>query len=97
MIQTWPTRLVPGPGNFIFASGGGRAGCWMPVLIGECEDLSTLEDHVLRRAGPDRLTVSHIHFRPNQDAGLRRHEVADLVALWVPAGNASGTGHRWPT
>ena len=94
IVRCWPGRPIRGPGNFIFTRSTGHRHGWIPVLIGECENLSALNDHVLHRAGPDRFIVSHIHYRLNLDPVSRQREVADLVELWIPAANAAVTDTR---
>ena len=91
-IYEWPTRLSPGPGNFIFTCGSsGRSssvGNWRPLLIGETADLSELTVHEQLRMGRHALT--HVHIRANfNPVAVRRREVADLDAKWTPSGHES--------
>ncbi len=86
-IHEWPTRLSPGPGNYIFASNEG-AGAWRPLLIGESVDLSELTAHERMLVGPHALT--HVHVRLNfNPVAVRRREVSDLAAKWLPPGHDS--------
>jgi len=80
-VRTWPARLSPGPGNFIFAHNlGGRQ--WRPMLIGESADLATL---TVRNIG-GRQMPTHVHFHPNFNPALvRRREADDLCARWMTA------------
>lgn len=81
-VHTWPLRLSPGPGNFIFADslGGGH---WRPLQIGECADLATLADQERLRNSAGRHMPSHVHVRVNfNPAAVRRREVNDLSARW---------------
>ena len=81
-IREWPTRLSPGPGNYIFA-GSESGGTWRPLLIGECADLSELANHERRHGG--RHEVTHIHVRLNfNPAAVRRKEAGDLAERWTP-------------
>jgi predicted GNAT family acetyltransferase len=83
-VHTWPARLGSGPGNFIFASSLG-AGQWRPVLIGESSDLATLADHERLRNSNSWQLPSHVHVRLNfNPAPVRRREVNDLTARWMP-------------
>jgi predicted GNAT family acetyltransferase len=82
-VHSWPVRLSPGPGNFIFVAGSG-AGHWRPLQIGECADLATLADHERLRGSAGRLPPSHVHVRVNfNPAAVRRREVSDLTARWM--------------
>ena len=75
-IHEWPTRLSPGPGNYIFAASE-AAGGWRPMLIGECADLSDLRAW---RARGVRHDVTHVHVRMNfNPVAVRRREAADLA------------------
>jgi len=79
-IHEWPTRLSPGPGNFILASNA--AGVWRAVLIGESADLAELRWQPSRHQG-----VTHIHVRLNfNPVAVRRREVSDLASRWQPPG-----------
>jgi len=84
-IYEWPARLSAGPGNYVFATGNPADG-WLPVLIGECADLSTLE--LRDRAGSGAivpLAPTHVHVRSNlHQAAVRRREASDLAARWLP-------------
>jgi predicted GNAT family acetyltransferase len=82
-VHTWPLRLSPGPGNFIFAKSLG-AGHWRPLQIGECADLATLADQERLRNSGGRAAPSHVHVRVNfNPAAVRRREVNDLAARWM--------------
>jgi RimJ/RimL family protein N-acetyltransferase len=82
-VHTWPLRLSPGPGNFIFANSLG-AGHWRPLQIGECADLATLADQERLRNSGGRHVPSHVHVRVNfNPAAVRRREVNDLAARWM--------------
>ena len=82
-VHSWPLRLSPGPGNFIFANSLG-AGHWRPLQIGECADLATLADQERLRNSGGRLMPSHVHVRVNfNPAAVRRREVSDLAARWL--------------
>jgi len=79
-IHEWPTRLSPGPGNFILASNA--AGLWRALLIGESADLAELRWHPTRHQG-----VTHVHVRLNfNPVAVRRREVSDLASRWRPPG-----------
>jgi ribosomal protein S18 acetylase RimI-like enzyme len=82
-VHTWPLRLSPGPGNFIFADSLG-SGHWRPLQIGECADLATLADHERARNSGGRHIPSHVHVRVNfNPAAARRREVNDLTGRWL--------------
>ena len=82
-VHSWPLRLSPGPGNFIFANSLG-AGHWRPLQIGECADLATLADQERLRNSGGRHVPSHVHVRVNfNPAAVRRREVSDLAARWL--------------
>ena len=82
-VHTWPARLSPGPGNFIFAHSAG-SGQWRPLQIGECADLATLADQERARNSASRSPPSHVHVRVNfNPASVRRREVSDLTARWL--------------
>jgi len=84
-VYSWPARLSPGPGNFIFVTGAG-AGHWRPLQIGECADLATLADQERLRSSAGRPAPSHVHVRVNfNPAAVRRREVNDLAARWMSA------------
>jgi RimJ/RimL family protein N-acetyltransferase len=83
-IHEWPTRLSPGPGNYIFAASE-VAGGWRPILIGESADLSDLAAH--ERARGVRHDVTHVHVRMNfNPVAVRRREAADLTERWAGSG-----------
>lgn len=83
-VYAWPARLSSGPGNFIFANSLGR-GHWRPVWIGESSDLATLADHERLRNSNSWQPPSHVHVRLNfNPAPVRRREVNDLSARWIP-------------
>jgi RimJ/RimL family protein N-acetyltransferase len=82
-VYTWPARLSPGPGNFIFANSAG-SGHWRPLQIGESADLATLVEQERARSSASRATPSHVHVRVNfNPASVRRREVNDLTARWL--------------
>ena len=82
-VHSWPVRLSPGPGNFIFAASSG-AGQWRPLQIGECADLATLADQERLRSSAGRPAPSHVHVRVNfNPAAVRRREASDLAARWM--------------
>ena len=84
-VHTWPVRLSPGPGNFIFTNSSG-SGHWRPLQIGECADLATLADQERARNPSSRSSASHVHVRVNfNPAAVRRREVSDLTARWLSA------------
>lgn len=84
-VHTWPARLSPTPGNFVFANSLGP-GLWRPVLIGESADLATLAAHERLRNSGGRQPPSHVHVRVNfNPAPVRRREVHDLCARWMSA------------
>ncbi len=84
-IHDWPTRLSPGPGNYIFTCSEGPD-TWRPLLIGESTDLSALSVHERLRSG--RHAVTHVHVRLNfNPVAVRRREVSDLAARWAPPGS----------
>ena len=82
-VHTWPARLSPGPGNFIFANSTG-GGHWRVLQIGECADLATLADQERARNSPGRASPGYVHVRVNfNPAAVRRREVNDLTARWL--------------
>ncbi len=84
-IHEWPTRLSPGPGNYILTRSAGP-GDWQPILIGESADLADLTVHERLRGGAGAPT--HVHIRLNfNPAAVRRREVGDLAARWTPPGH----------
>ena len=83
-VYDWPTRLTPGPGNYIFATSN-AAGDWHPLLVGESADLSTLAVQDRLRSGAGRHPATHVHIRVNYNpASVRRREVSDLAEHWAP-------------
>ncbi len=83
-VFDWPSRLTPGPGNYIFATSSAD-GDWRPLFVGESADLSTLavQDRLRHWAGGDPAT--HVHVRLNfNPAAVRRREVSDLAKHWAP-------------
>lgn len=83
-VFDWPSRLTPGPGNFIFARSSAE-GRWHPLLVGESADLSTLAVQDRMRSGPGRHPATHVHVRLNfNPAAVRRREVNDLAEHWAP-------------
>jgi RimJ/RimL family protein N-acetyltransferase len=90
-VHEWPTRLSPGPGNFIFASSDGGGG-WLPVLMGEAADLSELAAQERMRG--TRHEATHVHVRLNfNPVGVRRREAADLIARWLPGHSGGQSGY----
>ena len=84
-VFPWPSRLTPGPGNFVFANRVGD-GYWRPILIGESVDLATLAEHERLRNPGGRPPSSHVHVRLNfNPIAVRRREVGDLCARWMSA------------
>ena len=82
-VHSWPVRLSPGPGNFIFANSAG-GGHWRVLKIGECADLAALADQERGRNSAGRALPSHVHVRVNfNPAAVRRREVGDLSARWL--------------
>ncbi len=85
-VHSWPVRLSPGPGNFIFTHGTGGGGHWRVLQIGECADLATLVELERARNSAGRTPPSHVHVRVNfNPAAVRRREVNDLTAQWLSA------------
>jgi len=83
-VHDWPSRLTPGPGNYIFATSN-AAGDWNPLLVGESADLSTLAVQDRLRSGAGRHPATHVHIRINYNpASIRRREVSDLAEHWAP-------------
>jgi predicted GNAT family acetyltransferase len=83
-VYDWPSRLTPGPGNYIFATSN-AAGDWHPLLVGESADLSTLAVQDRLRSGPGRHPATHVHIRVNYNpTSVRRREVSDLAEHWAP-------------
>ena len=83
-VFDWPSRLTPGPGNYIFATSN-AAGDWHPLLMGECADLSTLAVQDRLRSGAGRHPATHVHIRLNfNPVAVRRREVSDLAEHWTP-------------
>ena len=84
-VHSWPVRLSPGPGNFIFTHGT-STGHWRVLQIGECADLAALADLERARSSAGRAPPSHVHVRVNfNPAAVRRREVSDLTARWQSA------------
>ncbi len=83
-VFDWPSRLTPGPGNYIFATNSAD-GDWHPLLVGESSDLSTLAVQDRLRSGAGRHPATHVHVRVNfNPASVRRREVSDLADQWAP-------------
>ncbi len=81
-VHEWPTRLSPGPGNYVFASSGSGGG-WRPLFIGESDDLCELAAQERMRG--TRQEATHVHVRLNfNPVGVRRREAADLAERWTP-------------
>ena len=88
-VYDWPSRLTPGPGNYIFATSN-AAGGWYPLLVGECADLSALATQDRLRPGAGKHPATHVHVRLNfNPAAVRRREVGDLAEQWVPPHQSS--------
>lgn len=80
------TPLQAKGGNYIFARET-KPGHWLPIYIGETENLDIRFDNhrkanCIRRAG-----ATHIHQHLNADKSDRLAEEADLIALWNPPCN----------
>lgn len=74
------------PGNYIFAIET-EPGLWVPVYIGQTEDLSErFEDHH-KAACISRNGATHIHANTNNSKQARLAEESDLVARWNPPCN----------
>jgi hypothetical protein len=83
-VFDWPSRLTPGPGNYIFATSSAD-GDWHPLLVGESSDLSTLAVQDRMRSGAGRHPATHVHVHVNfNPASVRRREVTDLAEHWTP-------------
>ncbi len=86
-VYMFGTAFGPGPANYIFAHES-RPGQYIPVFIGQTEDLSEpFDDHVARECMKQKR-VTHIHVR-HTDAReeLRRAERSDLISACNPPCN----------
>ncbi len=76
----------PVPGNFIFAYPVG--GAWLPVLIGQSDNLAEqlADQEQMRCARLGGATHLHLH-EGIGDVEAQRREMTDLVRKWRPACN----------
>lgn len=75
------------PGNYVFARES-RPGYWVPVYMGQTENLNQrLENHE-KEACARRNGATHIHAHTNSAGeASRRAEERDLVTRWKPVCN----------
>jgi len=87
-VYMFGTVFGPGPANFIYAREL-RAGQYVPVFIGQTQDLSEpFEDSVALEC-MKQTRVTHIHVRPTDARDeIRRAERSDLISVWNPPCNA---------
>ncbi len=86
-IYMFGTVFGPGPANFILARESGP-GKYLPIYIGQTEDLSEPFDDQIALDCLKQNRVTHIHVR-HSDARdeLRRAERSDLISAWNPPCN----------
>ncbi len=74
------------PGNYIFARWTGST--WVPLYIGQTEDLSNRFDNHHKIDLAKRHGATHIHAHANENGERARlAEETDLVKKWNPACN----------
>lgn len=86
-VYLFGTAFGPGPANYIFAREI-RVGHYLPVFIGQTDDLSEPFDNHLAMQCIRLNRATHIHVRhAAQREELRRAERSDLIAVWNPPCN----------
>ena len=87
-VYMFGTVFGPGPANFIYAREL-RAGHYLPVYIGQTQDLSEPFEDPLALECMRQSRVTHIHVR-HSDAReeVRRAERSDLISAFSPPCNA---------
>ncbi len=85
-VHQLPPNFKPESGNYIFAKRD-TYGRWVPVYIGQTEDLSDrFADHHAS-ACIDRNGATHIHAHTNGDKNARVYEERDLIENYNPVCN----------
>jgi hypothetical protein len=86
-VYMFGTAFGPGPANYIFAHES-RPGQYIPVYIGQTDDLSEpFDDHVALECIKQKR-VTHIHVRHTDTREeLRRAERSDLISASNPPCN----------
>ena len=70
-------------GNYIFAKET-KPGYWVPVYIGETEDLNKRLSSHDKEAAAIKLGATHIHNHTTSDETSRLAEEKDLIQKWNP-------------
>jgi hypothetical protein len=87
-VYMFGTAFGPGPANFIYAREL-RAGQYVPVYIGQTQDLSEPFEEPLALECMKQSRVTHIHVRHSDNREeVRRAERSDLISIWNPPCNA---------
>lgn len=86
-VYMFGTVFGPGPANYIFAREA-RPGQFIPIYIGQTNDLSEpLDDHVaLECMKHERVTHIHVRHTDTREE-VRRAERSDLISAWHPPCN----------
>jgi hypothetical protein len=86
-VYMFGTAFGPGSENFILAREAGPGG-YLPIYIGQTEDLSEPFNHQITLDCLKQNRVTHIHVRHSDSRDeLRRAERSDLISVWNPPCN----------
>lgn len=85
------TAFANKPGNYVFAKET-SPGRWLPIYIGQSEDLGRRLANHDREPDARRLGATHIHAHTHTGSETRRlTEERDLIEKWRPACNTQYT------
>lgn len=85
-IYPIPPNFQAAAGNYIFAKQT-KPGYWVPVYIGETENLNQRFDDHHKMPCIVRNGATHIHAHLNANSQDRLNEEADLISNWNPSCN----------
>ena len=89
-VYMYGTMFGPGPGLYVYARET-KPGQYIPVLIGQTEDLSAPFSDPVASQCLKSNRVTHVHVRlSNASEEIRRAERSDLIQKWKPPCNAMG-------
>ena len=88
-VYMFGTVFGPGPANYVFARET-RPGHYVPVFIGQTDDLSEPFDNHLAMQCIRLNRATHIHVKlSTAPEEVRRAERSDLIAKWNPTCNVT--------
>jgi len=88
-VYMFGTAFGPGPANYVFARET-RPGHYVPVYIGQTDDLSAPFDNPLAMQCIRLNRATHIHVKHSIELEeVRRAERSDLILKWNPTCNST--------